>query len=233
MTAQNISTQINGIGVKAVIAIIVTAVLSLFFPLEAPAPNQNDAAHWLMNDMGGYVFGWLNQIAAMLALSFVVAVAAWQVVEKSPVRAVISWAFTLMATMAFFIVKFINVWSVPLMAKALASGSLESVNAETFLTVLAPSVGFGFGPSMDYLGFALYAIAVLLIWRPLYGLSKSTKIAAIGFLIFGILYFLVIAAPYISILGQADMEGAVVVSVIPLLVACIALFIRFKEQSKT
>jgi hypothetical protein len=155
--------------------------------------------------MGGYVFGWLNQIVAMVALSVVLVVAAWQVFQTHPLRAITSWMFTLMATMAFFIVKFINAWSVPLMAKALASESAQSANAEIALTALAPQVGFGFGPSLDYLGFALYAVACLVIFRSLYKISLSTKIAAIGFLLFGVLYFLVIALPYISILGQADM----------------------------
>ncbi len=232
MNAKDVSKDVNGVGVKSVYAVLVTAVLSMFLPLEAPAPDQNAAAHWLMNDMGGYVFGWLNQIAAMVALSLVLAVAAWQVIEKSPVRAVISMAFTMMATVAFFIVKFVNAWSVPMMAKALASGAPESASAEVFLTGLAPHVAFGIGPSMDYLGFALYAFAVLLIWRPLYGHCRATKIASIAFLLFGVLYLLVIALPYISILGQADIEGAVFITAVPLLVACIALFFRFREYSK-
>ncbi|MDG1859359.1 MAG: hypothetical protein P8I94_09660 [Emcibacteraceae bacterium] len=230
MTTLNLSPQINSIGVKAVIAIVITAIISMFLPLAAPEPNQNDAALWLMNDMSGYVFGWLNQIAAMWALSVVLAVAAWQVFETHPLRAITSWMFTLMATMAFFIVKFIDVWSVPLMAKAIASESAQSANAEIALTALGPSVAFGFGPSLDYLGFALYAVACLVIFRSLYKLSLSTKIAAIGFLAFAVLYLLIIALPYISILGQADIEGAITISVIPLLIAIVALFFRFKSQ---
>ncbi len=168
----------------------------------------------------------------MVAFSVAFAVAAWQIFDNHPLRAVTSWVFTLMATMAFFIVKFINVWSVPMMTKALASGSAESASAETALTSLAPSIAFGFGPSLDYLGFALYAIAGLVIWRKLYGISTHSKIAAIGLLLFGVLYFLAIAAPYISLLGQADMEDAATVTAIPLLVAVIALFFRFKEQRR-
>lgn len=230
MTAQDLSPQINKIGFYGVIAILVTTILSLIFPLAAPAPNQNDAIQWLMNDMGSYVFGWINQIFAMLAFSVVFAVAAWQVFEDSPIAAIISWAFTLMATMAFFIVKFINVWAVPMMAKALASGAAESATAETFLTTHAPSIAFGLGPSLDYLGFVLYAVAGLLIWRSLYKKSTSAKVAGIGLLLFGILYFLVIFAPYFSLLGQADIEGAVLIPVLPLLVSFGAFFVLFKEQ---
>jgi len=232
MLSKNLSQQINKIGVRAVILVFVTTVLSLFLPLEAPTPTQEGAAHWLMNDMSGYVLGWLNQIVAMVALSVAFAVAAWQVFQTAPLRAVTSWVFTLIATIAFFIVKFINVWSVPLMAKALASGSPESANAEITLSALAPSLAFGFGPSLDYLGFALYAVAGLAIWRRLYKLSTSAKIAAIGFLLFGVFYFLAIAAPYISLLGQADLEGVVYLTVLPLLISFIALFFHFKDQSK-
>lgn len=116
------------------------------------------------------------------------------------------------------------------MAKALASGSAESVNAGAALNTLAPSVAFGFGPSLDYLGFALYAVACLVVWRPLYRLSISTKVAAIGFLLFGVIYFLTLIAPYFDILAQADIEGWVLASALPLVIACVALFFRFKEQ---
>ncbi len=230
MNVKSVSAEVNGLGVKAFYVFLATIVLSFFLPLEAPAPNQNDAAHWLMNDMGGYVFGWLNQIVSMVVLSLIFAVAAWQVVESSPVRAALSWAFTLMATMAFFIVKFVNAWSLPMMAKALASGSAESSTAEVYLTAHAPHVAFGMGPSLDYLGFALYAIAGLLIWRSLKHVSKASKVAAYGLLLFGVLYFIVLALPYISVLGQADVEGMVYVSTLPLIVACVALFLRFREQ---
>ena len=231
MASSTLSPQINKLGVKAIILVGITTVLSFFLPLYAPEPTQEASAHWLMNDMGTYVFGWLNQIVAMVVLSIVFAVAAWQVFETKPLRAIISWVFTLMATMAFFIVKFINVWSVPLMAKALASGSAESASAETFLTAHAPSIAFGAGPSLDYLGFALYAVAGLVIWRSLYKTSKARKIAAIGFLLFGVLYFLVLAAPYISLLGQADIEDYVYMSIIPLLVSIVALWFVFRENS--
>jgi hypothetical protein len=230
MTFQTLSKQINSLGFKAVIVLILTVVVTFIFPLEAPEATQESAIYWLMNTEIGYILGWINQIVSMVSLSVVIAIAAWQVVEDHPLRAIISWALNLMATMAFFIVKFINVWSVPLMAKALASGSAESVNAGTALNTLAPSVAFGFGPSLDYLGFALYAAACLVVWRPLYRLSISTKVAAIGFLLFGVIYFLTLVAPYFDILAQADIEGWVLASALPLVIACVALFFRFKEQ---
>jgi hypothetical protein len=114
----------------------------------------------------------------------------------------------------------------------LASGSPESATAETFLTAHAPSIAFGAGPSLDYLGFALYAVAGLVIWRSLYKTSKAGKIAATGLLVFGILYFLVLAAPYISLLGQADIEDYIYMSVIPLLVSIVALWFVFRQNSK-
>lgn len=230
MTFQTLSKQINSLGFKTVIVLILTFVVTFIFPLEAPEATQESAIYWLMNTEIGYILGWINQIVSMVSLSVVIAIAAWQVVEDHPLRAIISWIFNLMATMAFFIVKFINVWSVPLMAKALASGSAESVNAGAALNTLAPSVAFGFGPSLDYLGFALYAAACLMVWRPLYKLSTSTKVAAIGFLLFGVIYFLTLVAPYFDILGQADIEGWVLASALPLVIACVALFFRFKEQ---
>lgn len=232
MNNQNIAEQMNGIGVKALIAIAVTLILSLFLPLEAPEPNQNDAIHWLMNSHGIYVLGWINQIVCMLAFSFAFVSAAWLIVDTHPIRTVISLAFTSMATVAFFIVKFVNVWSIPLMAKALASGAQESTTAATFLTAHAPSIAFGFGRSMDYLGFLLYAIAGLLIYRPMMNVSKSAKVAAVGFLLFGVLYFATLLVPYADILGQADIKPVVVISVSPLIVSFIALYFAFNGVKK-
>ncbi len=60
MTSPNLSAQINNVGFKAIILVIITTVISFFLPLHAPEPTQEAAAHWLINDMGGYVLGWLN-----------------------------------------------------------------------------------------------------------------------------------------------------------------------------
>ena len=73
MTSQDLTAQINTLGFKAVVVFIITAVVSVFLPLEAPVPTQEDAAYWLMNTMSGYVFGWVNQIIAMLACAAIFA----------------------------------------------------------------------------------------------------------------------------------------------------------------
>ncbi len=231
MTAQNITAQINSIGFKAVVIIIVTSVVSIFLPLEAPLPTQEDAAYWLMNTMTGYTFGWLNQIIAMLACAVIFACAAWQFFANSPIRAIIILMLSSLSTLAFLIVKFMNLWAVPLMAKALASGSAESASAEVFLSALGPSFAFGLGPSLDYLGFGMYAVISIMLFRPLYNLSTSAKISAIAFLLFGILFFLVLAATAISLLGQADVESAVGITALPLIIAYIAIMVHFKANA--
>ena len=230
MTSQDLTAQINTLGFKAVVVFIITAVVSLFLPLEAFAPTQEDAAYWLMNTMSGYVFGWVNQIVAMLACAVIFACAAWQFFATSPIRAVIIWMLTSLSIMTFLIVKFFNVWAVPMMAKALASGSAESDSAETFLSALAPSFAFGLGPSLDYLGFGLYAAISIMLFRPLYRLSTSAKISAIAFLLFGVSFFLLLVAPSISLLGQADIEAALYISSLPLVFAFIAIMVHFKAN---
>ncbi|MDB4430685.1 hypothetical protein N9148_00695, partial [bacterium] len=63
-------------------------------------------------------------------------------------------------------------------------------------------------------------------------LSKSAKVAAIGLLLYGILYFATLLAPYADILGQADIEVAVLISALPLLVSFVALYFAFKGANK-
>ena len=83
-----------------------------------------------------------------------------------------------------------------------------------------------------FAGALMLVAAGLLIWRHLKHVSKASKVAAYGLLLFGVFYFIVLALPYISVLGQADVEGAVYLSTLPLLVSCVALFLRFREQAR-
>ena len=161
MTDQKFSRHINSIGFNAVIFIIFTAVLSFFLPLDAPVPSQEESAQWLMNKGVPYLFGWINQVVAMIASSIVLAVAAWQIFPAAPLRAGVVWIMIFSATIIFLITKFLSLWSVPLMAKAIASASTDIESAQVLLRALGPSGGFGLIPlwislhstSTDYVGF--------------------------------------------------------------------------------
>jgi hypothetical protein len=230
MSDPKLSTQINKIGFYAVALIIVFGVLSLFFPLSAPEATQEGAIYWLMNSMSAYVVGWIVQIVGMLLCAVIFACVTWPVFAAAPIRAVVLWVLTCLSVMAFLIPKFIALWSVPLMAKALAAGTAESVAAEAFLTVLAPGIAFGFVASLDYLGFGLYATIGILLFRPLWKISAKTKVAAIALLIFGVSFFLILLATFIGLLGQADVAGYLDAIFGILLIAFIPLMLHFRSH---
>jgi hypothetical protein len=230
MATQNLSEKINALAVKAVVVLIVCAIPALFLPLDAPGATQEQAAVWLMNTMSAYMLGWIVQIIAMFSLTIIFAGAAWQIFEASPIRAVTIWLLTSFSVVVFLITKFIAIWTVPLMAKALAAGSAESEVAQVFLTALAPSVSFGLAPSLDYLGFWLYALIGLLLFRPLFALSASAKVAAVTLLLFGVIFHLVFVAIYLSLVSQGDIPAIIESSGVLLLVASIALFFQFRAQ---
>lgn len=230
MTAQNLSEQFNSIAVKAVVILVVCAIVSLFLPLEAPGANQEEAAHWLMNTMSAYMAGWFVQVVAMFACSVVFAGAAWQIFPTSPIRAGTIWLLIFLSVIVFLISKFFSIWAVPLMAKALAAGSAESETAQVFLTTLGPSVSFGLGPSLDYLGFWLYANIGILLFRPLFRLSTSAKVAAVALFVCGVLLYLTFAATFIGILSQGDVEAVINPVSILVVTANIALFFHFRAQ---
>ena len=228
---QSIDAKINRLGYRTVIVVFVSALVSFFLPLHAPGATQAEAAQWLMSDKTGYLLGWINQVIAAVAFSIALACAAWTVFATHPLKSITSLTLTFIATIVFFIVKFFNLWAVPMMANALATGAPESASAETFLLSLGPSLAFGLGPSLDYLGFALYAAAGLVIVRPLFALSLSAKIASIGLLLYGVLYFLIFPATWIDLLGQKGVEEIVMSVAILLFVAVIALFFHFRANS--
>ncbi len=225
---KELSNRINTLGVVAGAVFIITGILSFFLPLDAPAPTQEDTALWHMNTAGPYLFGWLNQIIAMLALSVVLAVAAWQIFPAAPLRAGTVWVLTVSSTVVFLISKFLSIWAVPLLAKAIAAGSNESEAAATLLSALGPSTAFGLIPSMDYLGFWLYALIGFFAFRPLFRLSWSAKIAAVVLLIYGIAFHLVGIAVLIDILSQSQVGDSVMSIAYLVAIAAIASLFHFR-----
>ena len=72
--------KINRFGLWSALVVIATAVISAFFPLDIPeghSAEHADRVTWLVENRGGFIAGWVNQIAAMFSLSAVIACAAW------------------------------------------------------------------------------------------------------------------------------------------------------------
>jgi len=232
MTTRTISQQINSLAFKSTVIILLGIAPSLFLPLTAPAPTQEDAAQWLMNDLNGYMAGWILQIILMIACTGVFAGAAWQIYSTNPIRSILVWFLAAVSFVVFIIAKFINVWAVPLMARSLAAGSAERDTAEAFLTAANPSVSFGLVPTLDYLGFLFYGIMSIMLFRPLLRLSASAKVAAVSLLLYGVCTCLALGAAVTAIISQGDTSAYVESPAVFFLVAVIALLVRFNGQRK-
>ncbi len=230
VTDFNLNVRMNGLGAISVLVLALSFIASLFLPLDAPAANQEAAAVWLNTVAGLYLLGWLNQIIAMLACSGVFTAAGWLIFPQAPLRASMVWVLTIISVAVFLITKFFTLWSVPLAAKALASGSAQSDLARAFLSVLAPQAAFSLSPSLDYLGFWLYAFIGLCLFRPLFRLSISAKFAALAFLIFGIGLNLAYIAPLIDGISLNGISDVVLSLGILIFIASACLFFDFRAQ---
>jgi hypothetical protein len=232
MATRTISQQINSIAFKAAVILLIGTIPAFLLPLEAPTPTQEDSAQWLMNDLNGYMMGWILQIILMMACTGVFVGAAWQIYSTNPVRSVLVWSLAALSFVVFIIAKFIMVWAVPLMARSLAAGSAERDTAEAFLTAANPSVSFGLVPTLDYLGFLVYGIISIMLFRPLLRLSASAKVAAVSLLIYGVCTCLALGAAVTAIISQGDTALYVESPAVFFLVAVIALLVRFNGQRK-
>ncbi|CAN0586692.1 unnamed protein product, partial [Ectocarpus sp. 12 AP-2014] len=104
--------------VWSVVLLVLTGVLSLFLPLDAPPGTLADRLLWYGSNLGAFVTAWSVQMIAMLTLSAALASAAWLARLSHPLSAFLAGTALLVATVAFIIPKFIAVWSIPQMVVA-------------------------------------------------------------------------------------------------------------------
>ena len=173
---------------RSAIVLIVSGLLSMFLPLDAPEGPFAERMLWFSSNIDAFVMGWGVQMVMMLSLSAVFAGVAWQIREPHPLRAFIAGTALLTSVVAFIIPKFIAIWSVPQMVTASATVSADAAVAEQLLSLSSPSLAFSLTSSLDYLGFWMYAVFALLVARPLFRLTVGAKIAAVGFGLYGFLY---------------------------------------------
>ena len=89
----SLDNRINRLGFWSVFVVIVTAIISLYLPLDAPngyAVEHADRVAWLSNNRELFIAGWVNQIVAMLSLSGAFFAIAWRVGSTSPLIAMIA-----------------------------------------------------------------------------------------------------------------------------------------------
>jgi hypothetical protein len=227
-----LNQQISRWGFWAVIVFVITAVLSMFLPLDIAngyAANHADRVQWLQHNRGLFIAGWVNQIVSMFSLSGALAAAAWVAVVNNALRAILGAFFVAMATMAFAIPKFMAIWTIPMLADAAASGSAGSAMAHSLLPLLNVSIPFSLYTSFDYLGFWLYAVFALLVAGPLYGDTLSAKVAAVSLGGFALLYHGCLLMLLIGGIGPTDIESYFIGTTVLLLVHLVAMGVVFKN----
>lgn len=214
------------------VVLIVAGILSAFLPLDAPDGPFADRMIWFSSNVGAFVMGWVVQMIAMLTLAGVFAGTAWQVRKSNPVCVFVAGTALLISVVAFIIPKFIAIWSIPQMVVASSTVSADAAVAEQLFQLLNPSLPFSLFVSFEYLGFWMYAVFGLLLARPLFRLSLSAKIAAVGLGLFGLLFHVLFAGVITGSVATADIGPYAESIGILLLIPVISMAIYFRAQLK-
>ena len=224
--------QVNRLGLWSVLVVILTALMSLFFPLDIAEGYQAehvDRLVWLVANREDFIVAWINQIVAMLSLSLVFLSTAWRVREVNPLLAIFSAITVTLSIMAFIIPKFIAVWTIPMLAETASSNSVNSEMADTLLQLLNVSAPFSLYTSFDFLGFWLYSVFALLVAIPLFGSTLSSKVASVSAGLFGILYHIQLIALWMGEISAADVEASFLGVASLLLIVMIAMAVQFRQ----
>jgi len=230
--SQTLDDTINKAAFWSAVVLIMAGVLSVFFPLDAPEGPFADRMMWFSSNVGAFVMGWVVQMIAMLTLAGVFAGTAWQVRESHPVSTFVAGTALLISVVAFIIPKFIAIWSIPQMVMASSTVSANAAVAEQLFQLLNPSLPFSLFTSFDYLGFWMYGVFGLLLARPLFSLSLSAKIAAVGLGLFGLLYHVLFAGVMTGNVATADIGPYAESMGILLLIPVISMAVYFRMQLK-
>jgi len=230
--AHMLDHTINKTAFWSAIVLILAGVLSVFFPLDAPEGPFADRMMWFSSNVNAYVLGWVVQMIAMLTLSGVLAGTAWQNRESHPLSTFLAGTALLIATIAFIIPKFIAIWSIPQMVVASSTVTADVAVAEQLFQLLNPSLSFSLFTSFDYLGFWMYGVFGLLVARPLFRLTLSAKIAAVGLGLFGLLYHILFVGVMTGSVATSDVGPYAESIGILLLIPVISMAVYFKKQMK-
>jgi hypothetical protein len=221
--------QIHRAALWSTVIFLVSGVVSFLLPLDVPdgyEATNSDRVAWLAANSGSFILAWVNQIVAMISLSGLLAGIAWQIAGTHALRAIVAATLVAISMVIFFIPKFIAVWTIPMLAEAITTGSAPSDMAETLLPILNVTVPFSLYTSFDYLGFWLYSLFALLVAGPLVGRTLLAKIIGITLGSFGLAYNgVVIAILARAIAGPQIETFALGVSVLLFVVAIPGLFL--------
>jgi hypothetical protein len=226
--AGTLDDQIRKAAFWSAIIVVLMGVLSLFLPYAAPADSFAERVAWLNANNGVFVAAWIVQMCTMLALAALFAGAAWEISDDYPLRASVAGIVVLLSVVAFIIPKFMAIWSIPLLAQAIAAESGGADMAAQLLNLLDLTRPYSLTSSFDYLGFWLYAVFSLLLVHPLVHRKSSFRIAAIGFGAFGVLFHLLLVAVLAGAITHDEIGGYSDAVFSLILVPVIALAVAFR-----
>jgi len=230
--SQELDNTISKIAFQSAIVLVLTGVLMLFFPLDAPAAPFADRMLWYSVNVNAYVMGWVLQMIAMLTLSALFAAIAWQTRKSHLLSTFGAGTALLISIMAFIIPKFIAIWSIPQIVVASSTVTPNVAVAEQLFQLLNPSLSFSLFTSFDYLGFWMYGVFGLLLARPLFSLTLSAKIAAVSLGLFGLLYHLLLVGVMFGSIASTNI-GLYAESIgILLLIPVLSMAVYFRNQLK-
>jgi hypothetical protein len=227
-----LDNTINKVAFRSAVVLVLAGVLSVFFPLDAPEGPFADRMTWYSTNVGAFVMGWVVQMIAMLTLAGVFAGTAWQVRESHPVSTFVAGTALLISVVAFIIPKFIAIWAIPQMVVASSTVTANAAVAGQLFQLLNPSLPFSLFTSFDYLGFWMYGVFGLLVARPLFRLTLSAKIAAVGLGLFGLFYHILFAGVMTGSVATADIGPYAESMGILLLIPVISMAVYFRKAIK-
>ena len=226
--------QVNRAAFWATVIFLATGVIQFFLPLDVPGgleATTPERVAWLTANSSPFILGWINQIAAMISLSGVFLAIAWRIAPTHPLHSIVAATFVALASMAFFINKFMAIWTIPRLADAVATKSPAGEVADTLLPILNVSYPFSLFTSLDYLGFWLYSLFALLVARALLSRATAEKVVGVALGVFGLLYHGLIFAILAGVMAVGGVEAYVAGLFLPLLVVMIAGLSLFRQAS--
>ena len=224
--------QINQLGLWAVFVVLVSFVITLFLPLDVPdglGATQAERVDWLQINRAAFILGWINQLMAMMALTAVLLCTSWQIRRTNPLRALIAGLVICASCVIFVIPKFIAIWTIPQLAQVIATGAPGGDMAGMLLSILNVSLPYSLYTALDYLGFWLYALFTLLIAGPLFGQLRSSRIAAVAAILFGVAFHGLLTLLLTGNLATTDVEPMFTLAFTIMLVFVVAMGFHFRS----
>ena len=224
--------QINQLGLWAVFVVLVSFVITLFLPLDVPdglGATQAERVDWLQINRAAFILGWINQLMAMMALTAVLLCTSWQIRRINPLRALVASLVVCASFAVFLVPKFIAIWTIPQLAQVSATGAPGGDMAEMLLSILNVSLPYSLYTALDYLGFWLYALFTLLIAGPLFGQLRSSRIAAVAAILFGVAFHGLLTLLFTGNLATTDVEPMFTLAFTIMLVFVVAMGFHFRS----